>query len=358
MYVVILAGGAGTRFWPLSRKKHPKQLMSVFGGKSMLQRTVERVLPLHPKRILIITNTVQAKETAEQLEYLKHVPIDIIEEPVGRNTAPAIGLAAAIIARHDPDAIMAVLPADHYIVNEEEFRATILRAKGAALNGYLITLGITPDRPETGYGYIEAEMALRGDGPYPVTRFVEKPFFEKALEFLTAGNFFWNSGMFVWQVPVILNGIKAHMPELHGSLMKLDFSADVWELADLKPQIAAIYGEIKGESIDYGVMEKAKNVEVIPADFGWSDVGSWRALPEVIAPDGAGNVLIDAGEAVNIDSRGCLAYGGGKLVALVGVENLIIVNTGDALMVCAEERAQEVKKVVEELERKGLQEYL
>ncbi len=358
MYVVVLAGGSGTRFWPLSRKRNPKQLMSVFGGKSMLQRTVERVLPLKPKRVLVVTNALQAAETASQLAYLQGVKIDIIEEPVGRNTAPAIGLAAAIIARHDPDGIMAVLPADHYILNEEEFRATLLRGRETALKDYLVTLGITPDRPETGYGYIETEKELRGAGPYPVSRFVEKPFFEKALEFLTAGNFYWNSGMFIWRASVILDQISTHMPALTAALAKLEFSPDIWELADLKPQIGAIYAGISGESIDFGVMEKADKVMVVPADFGWSDVGSWSALPEVIPPDAANNVLIQTKESIAIDARDCLVYGGDRLVALVGVERLIIVNTDDALLVCAEERAQEVKKVVAELEQRGLAEYL
>ncbi|SNB44667.1 mannose-1-phosphate guanylyltransferase [Geobacter sp. DSM 9736] len=358
MYIVILAGGSGTRFWPLSRKKHPKQLMSVFGGKSMLQRTVERVLPLDPKRILVVTNALQARETAAQLEGVHGVPVDIIEEPVGRNTAPAIGLAAAIIGRHDTEAVMVVLPADHYILDEDKFRATIARARGTALNGYLVTLGITPDRPETGYGYIEADRKLRGEGPYPVVRFVEKPNLDRALQFLEAGNFYWNSGMFIWQVKVILEEIERHMPDLHAALAKLDFSRDVWELADLKPQIEAIYPDIRSESIDYGVMEKAQEVEVIPADFGWSDVGSWRALPEVIEPGETGNVVINAAGEVSVDSRNCLAYGGGKLVAFVGVEDLVVVDTDDAVMVCHAERAQDVKKVVEELERRGKSEYL
>jgi mannose-1-phosphate guanylyltransferase len=253
---------------------------------------------------------------------------------------------------------MTILPADHYIADEAEFRATILRAQQAAVNGPLITLGIKPDRPETGYGYIEADKKSGGEGPYPVARFVEKPSVEKALEFLASGNFYWNSGMFVWQVRVILREIERHMPELYTGLMKLNYSSDMGESADLTPQIAALYGEIKGESIDYGVMEKAGNVLVIPADFGWSDVGSWRAFPGIIRPDEAGNWIIDADDSVTIDSRGCLVYGGGKLVALVGVKNLIIVNTGDALMVCAEERAQEVKKVVEELEQRGMNDYL
>lgn len=358
MYIVILAGGSGTRFWPLSRKKHPKQLMSVFGGKSMLQRTVERVLPLKPKRILVVTNTVQARQTREQLQYLSGVPIDIIEEPIGRNTAPAIGLAAAVIGRHDADALMVVLPADHYITDEESFCATIGRARGAALNGFLVTLGITPDRPETGYGYIEADRRMRGEGPYPVVRFVEKPSLERALEFLESGNFYWNSGMFIWQVRVILEQMETHMPELYSSLEMLRFSDDIWELADLNPQIAVIYDTIRGESIDYGVMEKAKDVEVIPADFGWSDVGSWRALPEVLDADDDGNLIINANGSVSIDSRNCLAYGGGKMVAFVGVDDLIVVDTGDAVMVCKSDRAQDVKKVVEELERTGRVEYL
>jgi len=358
MYIVILAGGAGARFWPLSRRQHPKQLMSVFGGKSMLQRTVERVLPLRPERILVVTNARQSEETARQLEYLSAVPIAIIAEPVGRNTAPAIGLAAAVIARHDPAAVMMVLPADHYIVDEERFRATLLRAQEAAGQGSLVTLGIRPDRPETGYGYIEVGQCQGDEGPWPVKRFVEKPSLTKALEFLSARNFYWNSGMFVWQVRVILAEIEKHMPALHAGLMKLKFSAGDWNLADLSAQIASLYGAIESKSIDYGVMEKAAQGAVIPADFGWSDVGSWRALPEIIAPDGDGHLVINAPESINIASRDCLVYGGGKLIALVGVANLIIVNTEDALLVCAEDRAQEVKQVVKELERRGLTAYL
>lgn len=358
MYIVILAGGSGTRFWPLSRKKSPKQLMSVFGGKSMLQRTVERVLPLRPKRILVVTNALQAEETGRQLEYLHDVPIDIIAEPVGRNTAPAIGLAASIIAYHDPDGVMAVLPADHYIVNEEGFAQVLMQGKETALNGYLVTLGITPTRPETGYGYIEAESELRGGGPYPVKRFVEKPNREKALEFLAAGNFYWNSGMFVWQACAILDKINECMPQLAASLAKLVFSNEIWELNDLKPQIESIYGEIGGESIDFGVMEKADNVQVIPADFGWSDVGSWSAIPEVVDADATGHVVINAKEVVSVDAADCLVYGDNRLVALVGVNDLIVVNTADAMLVCAKERAQDVKKVVEELERRGMTEYL
>jgi mannose-1-phosphate guanylyltransferase len=359
MYAVILAGGSGTRFWPLSRKKSPKQLMSVFGGKSMLQRTIERVLPLRPKRVLVITNTIQAEESARQLkDYHNDCRIDIIEEPVGRNTAPAIGLAASIIARYDPDGVMLVLPADHYIVQEEKFRETVLTAREAALNGFLVTMGIVPTRPETGYGYIEAETEQRGAGPYPVRRFVEKPSLAKAAEFLSAGNFYWNSGMFVWRADVILDSLMAFMPELSAGLAGLTFSRDIWELADLRPQIETIYQTISGESIDFGVMEKADNVQVLPAEFGWSDVGSWSALPEVLAPDISGNVAISVREELFLDSEGCLLYGDGKLTALIGVKDLIVVNTPDALLVCHRDRAQDVKQIVAELEKKGLTEYL
>jgi len=357
MYIVILAGGSGTRFWPLSRKSTPKQLMSVFGGKSMLQRTVERVVPLHPKRIMVVTNALQAAETRRQLEYITGVPVDVIEEPVGRNTAPAIGLAASIIARFDPDGIMAVLPADHYILDEERFREILLKGRGVAQSGTLVTLGITPTRPETGYGYIEATEDCGGE-PAKVACFVEKPALERAMEFLATGRFYWNSGMFVWGACAILDQIRRFMPELSSALAKLTFEQDLWELSDLKPQITEIYSGLKGESIDFGVMEKAQNVQVIPASFGWSDVGSWSALPEVMEADGDGHVVINAQGSVTVAAEGCLAYGGGKMVAFVGVKDLIVVDTPDALLVCAKSSAQDVKKVVEELERRGLGEYL
>jgi mannose-1-phosphate guanylyltransferase len=358
MYVVILAGGSGTRFWPLSRKRTPKQLLSVFGGKSMLQRTVERTLPLSPKRIIIVTNALQARETAEQLEHLHDVPVDVVVEPVGRNTAPAIGLAASLIAQRDPRGTMVVLPADHYIRDEEEFCRNVWTARESALNGYLVTLGITPDRPETGYGYIEADREGRGGAPYPVSRFVEKPRLEKALEFLAAGNFYWNSGMFVWQAQVILDRIHQYMPALSTSLGKLRFSCDIWDLADMRPQIDALYAEIDSQSIDFGVMEKADNVLVVPVSFGWSDVGSWSAMQDVCEQDEHGNVFLDAPNPVVIDSCGCTVYGAGKQVALVGVRDLIAVETVDAVLVCHRDRAQDVKTVVELLERRGRQELL
>lgn len=358
MYVVIMAGGSGTRFWPLSRTRTPKQLMSVFGGKSMLQRTVERVLPLNPKRIMIVTNVEQAAETARQLAEYSQCPLDIVAEPVGRNTAPAIALAAAIISHHDPAATMLVLPADHYIRNESEFCRVATAAAEAAQTGALITLGIEPTRPETGYGYIEAAPAAAGSRTQPVKRFVEKPDLARALEFLEAGNFYWNSGMFIWTVAAIQGELARQMPELHAALESLQFSGDSWQLAALEAQIEGLYPALKGESIDYGVMERATAVNVIAANFGWSDVGSWSALPEVIPADTDGNVAINTDGLIAIDARDSLVYGGGKLTALIGVEQLIVVDTPDALLVCHNDRAQDVKKIVEKLQQQGLKGYL
>jgi mannose-1-phosphate guanylyltransferase len=358
MYVVILAGGSGTRFWPLSRASRPKQLISITGDRSMLQKTVERVLPLKPKRILVVTNVLQAAETRKQLSIYKKVHIDVIAEPVGRNTAPAIGLAAAIISSHDPAGLMVVLPADHYIRDEEAFRDTVIQASHSARNGYLMTLGIMPTRPETGYGYIDADMEMRGEGPFPVSRFVEKPTLEKALEYLDKGNFFWNSGMFIWRADVIMSEISRHMPALSASLAKISFNCDVWEISDLDDQIADVYEEVESVSIDYGVMEKSDKVQVVPVEMGWSDVGSWSALPEVADADEKGTVSVNVAGHVAIDSSNCLVYGDGRMVATVGVDNLIVVATQDALLICNRDRAQDVKKVVEELSAAGFKEFL
>lgn len=359
MYIVILAGGSGTRFWPLSRKARPKQLISITGGRTMLQRTVDRVLPLKPKRILIVTNQLQADETRQQLAGCRGVPIDVIAEPCARNTAPAIGLAATIIAAHDPAGVMAVLPADHFIRDEDALRETLLFASESARKGYLVTLGIMPSRPETGYGYIEADMELRGEGPYPVRRFVEKPPLEKALQYLDDGNYFWNSGMFIWRADTILSEIAAYLPPLSEALSGIGFTSDdVWELSDLDSQIQAVYPGLEGISIDYGVMERSNRVQIVPVEMGWSDVGSWSALPEVAEQDDSGSVCINAAGHVAVDSSDCLIFADGRMVATVGVRGLIVVSTADALLVCDRERAQDVKKVVDRLAQAGRKEYL
>ncbi len=352
MIIVILAGGSGTRFWPLSRLRHPKQLMSVLGGKSMLQRTVERVLPLAPERILVLTNRLQAEESAAQLAYITQVPVEVIAEPVGRNTAPAVGLAARLAL--SPDTVLAVLPADHVIPDQEEFCALLRRGAVTAGEGKLVTLGLVPTRPETGFGYIQVPVGSAGPGPFPVSRFVEKPDVKRAEQFMAAGNFYWNSGMFLWRADVILDELSRHMPELHGALAAMD----VQDGRVTQETLEVFYSGVKGESIDVGVMEKSARVSMIPASFGWSDVGSWSALPEVLEGDGNGNIFINASGMVATDAQGCLAYGGGKLVALLGVKDLIVVETSDALLVCPRDRAQEVKGIVAELEMRGLKEYL
>jgi mannose-1-phosphate guanylyltransferase len=336
----------------------PKQLIAIAGDRTMLQRTVERVLPLKPKRILIVTNLLQAAETRKQLAGYRGVPIDVIAEPCARNTAPAIGLAATIIAARDPDGVMAVLPADHFIRDEDALRETLLFASDSARKGYLITLGIMPSRPETGYGYIEADMEPRGEGPFPVRRFVEKPSLEKALQYIDDGNYFWNSGMFIWRADTILAEIAAFLPALSGALSGITFTGDVWELSDLDSQIEAVYADVEGISIDYAVMERSSRVQVVPVEMGWSDVGSWSALPEVAEPESEGTVCINANGHVSIDSSDCLIYSDGRMVATVGVRGLIVVSTPDALLVCDRERAQDVKLVVEELTRTGRKEYL
>lgn len=352
MIIVILAGGSGTRFWPLSRSRSPKQLMSVLGGKSMLQRTVERVLPLKPEMIMVITNRFQAEETAVQLAYISEVPVEIVAEPVGRNTASAVGLAARLASR--PEMVMAVLPADHVIPDQELFCDIIRRGAVAAGEGKLVTLGIKPVRPETGYGYIEVSAGSSGSGPFPVVRFVEKPHREKAEEFLAAGTFYWNSGMFLWRADVILEELRRFLPDIAAGLdavTVIDGQIDQNELEKF-------YGSVRSESIDFGVMEKSDRVAMIPASFNWSDVGSWSALPEVLEADASGNVIIHASDQVLIDAEGCLAYGGGKLIALLGVKDLVVVNTSDAILVCPRDRAQDVKAIVGTLEKRNLKEYL
>jgi len=257
---------------------------------------------------------------------------------------------------------MAVLPADHFIKNEKMLRDTLIFARESARNGFLVTLGILPSRPETGYGYIEAAMdadnAGSSQGPFPVKRFVEKPPLAEALRYLEEGNFFWNSGMFIWRADTILEEMGTFMPALHEKLARLLPAGAVWGNALLKEQITALYRDIESVSIDYGVMEKSSRVQMVPVEMGWSDVGSWSALPEVVEPDGDGTVCINAAGHVAVDSSDCLIYADGRMVATVGVHNVVIVSTPDAILVCDRERCQDVKKVVEQLGTAGLTDYL
>lgn len=354
LHIVILAGGSGTRFWPASRTSRPKQLIPLVGGDSMLVRTIERVLPLSPALVTIVTHTRQLEETLRQVApFAKTVPVECIAEPVGRNTAAAIAVAAARSAAIDPEAVMVVLPADHYIRDAAGLRQALKEGIAVANGGALVTLGITPTYPETGYGYIRSSGDPDCHGSYSVERFVEKPDAETAAAYLLSGDYVWNSGMFIWTVPAIRAALLAHMPGLSHAINSLPAESP----KQLSEALVGCYAQLESRSIDHGVMEYADQVRVIPVTVGWSDMGSWSALPELVAADQEGNHIDGPSTCVTIDSRDCIVAGGTVAVGLIGVNNLIVVSTDDALLVCERSRAQDVKKVVEQLQQQGKYEY-
>ena len=352
MHIVIMAGGRGTRFWPQSRIRTPKQLLNIVGEKTMLRQTFERVLPLaEPPYIWIVTNEEYREAVAEQLPEL---PVsNIIAEPLVRSTAPCIGLAALHIRQRDDDAVMAILPADHYITEEDVFRDCLTTGADMAVRDQaLMTIGIRPTSPETGYGYIQVGKALRGD-VHQVEMFTEKPDRATAEQFLSGGQHLWNSGMFVWTVSTILNNIERFCPELHDGLKTI---APHLGTANEEEEVRRVYESLPTVSIDYAVMEQADHVFVVKGGFGWSDVGSWSAVQNFWETDAHGNAV--RGRVIDIDSCGSIIEGGDKLVALVGVEDLIVIDTPDALLICRKDRDQDIKRVIEELERRGMKEYL
>jgi mannose-1-phosphate guanylyltransferase len=356
MFAVILAGGSGTRLWPLSRQSRPKQMLRLLGERTMFQLTVDRLLPMFkPEQILVVTGREHAEELMQQAPEIPRE--NFLVEPVGRNTAPAIGLAALHLRRRDPRACMAVLPADHYIRDEARFRAVLRAAFQVAERGFLVTLGIRPTYPATGFGYIErGELLGRFGGflAYRVRAFREKPDLATAERFVADGRHSWNSGMFIWRVDRILEEIARHMPELAAGLRELEGTLGTPEEGEV---LRRIWPGMPNTSIDYGVMEKAQEVAVIPAEFGWNDIGSWAALLDILAGDDQSNVILGA-EHLGLDTSGSLIFGNGRLVATLGVRDLIIVDTDDVLLVCHRERAQDVRLLVEALKREGRQEYL
>ncbi len=355
MYIVIMAGGKGTRFWPRSRAAMPKQLLDIISEKTMIQETVERVLPLVPAdNIFIVTNTEHAAQIAAQVPALPGA--NIIAEPAGRNTAPCICLAATRILGDGHDDVMIVLPADHYIHDEPKFRSCLQHAAEAAQAGEaLITIGIPPQSPETGYGYIQyGTDTLQGfTDVFKTERFHEKPDSKTAERFLQQGNFLWNSGMFIWKASVIMRELKQYMPEVYNQLAPLQ---GCWHMTGIDEKIAAAYAALPSQSIDYGVMEKAQRVYVIRGDFGWNDIGSWSAMHAVAAQDSNGNFI--RGDVLAFDTRDSLIYSPDRLVAIAGLNDVIVVQTGDALLVCSRAKAQDIKKIVDELERTGRKQYL
>jgi mannose-1-phosphate guanylyltransferase len=358
-YPVILAGGRGTRFWPLSRKKRAKQLLALDGQRTMLQQTVARLLPLASrKRFWIIANDDLRPAILKQLPKLPKA--QVLAEPVGRNTAPAIGLAAFLLLREHPDAVIGMFPSDHVIADEKRYRATIERGiEIAAAGKNIVVLGIRPNRPETGYGYIEAGRAF-GGGALRVRRFTEKPDSETAASFVAAGNYFWNSGMFLWGARTLTEALQEHLP---GTASLLEEIAAAFGTGKFAAVFRKLYPKCENISVDYAVLEprSAKgevggNIFCLPADFGWNDLGSWTALHEHhSAKDSApgGNIVRGAGMCL-LDAHGNYVHAPGKFVAAVGVSDLVVVETEDALLITTRQHAQDVGKVVKYLDEKKL----
>ncbi len=349
-FAVILAGGVGSRFWPLSRELEPKQFLNLHGKKTLLQQTIERVIPLVSGRgIYIISNQQYKFQIQKQISEYSIPDGHVILEPQGKNTAPAIGLAAEYLSLKNPEATMIVLPADHYIANNNKLLTYLQYAQRLAQKDYLVTIGITPDMPHTGYGYIKANLKSKDSGVYAyyVEKFAEKPNKKQAEKYLKAKCYFWNSGMFIWKAKVILGQIQKFLPELYKILQTINFSKGI---------DPAIWNKIKPISIDYGVLERSKEVVVIQGNgLGWNDLGSWAALSNIHPKDAAGNIM--QGDCIDIKSKNITVLGSNRLIATIGLNDLILVDTDDALLVCNRNRTEEVKSIVGKIKEKNRQEY-
>ncbi len=354
-YVAIMAGGIGSRFWPMSRVARPKQFIDVLGtGKTLLQATYERFLSVCPaENIYVVTNSDYRDLVAEQLPEL--APDQILAEPMRRNTAPCIAFAANMVAARDPEACMVIAPSDHLILNESDFRDIVNKAVvHAGLHDDLVTLGIRPTRPDTGYGYIQFEEE-GNNGVFPVKTFTEKPNLELAKTFMRSGDFLWNSGIFIWRVNTILEAFQQHLPEISEAFRELRPYAGQNGLEDY---VRKAYSVVTNISIDYGVLEKADNVMVIPASFGWSDLGTWGSLYERYHRDYLGNAA--HGKNIMIyDATNCMIVApDDKLVVLQGLDDYIVIDTPDALLVCQKEKEQFIRDMANDVKRKKGDRYL
>jgi len=354
-YALIMAGGIGTRLWPLSRRNRPKQSLKLVGERTMLQYAVGRIAPLFPpEQIFVVTSAEHVEPLAAQAPELPAE--NFIVEPEGRGTAPAIGLGAIHLRRQDPEAVMAVLTADHFIAEEARFRRALTAAGQMAAEGHLITLGIEPASPSTGYGYIKQGECLGevcGFKVFRVECFTEKPDLETATRMVESGSYSWNSGMFIWRAERILEEFRRQMPQFYAQLMRVERALGT---PAYQATLKRIWPRVAKQTIDYGVMERAEDVVVIPVDIGWSDVGSWGSLLALLPADEEGNILV--GPHVGLDTRDTLVFGQGRLIATIGLEGLVIVDTEDALLVCAREREQDVRDIVRRLEESGDTEWL
>lgn len=355
---VILSGGAGTRLWPVSREAHPKPFIKLADGNSLLQKTFLRAVALPGvESVLTVTNREHYFKTEDEycLCGVGNLTHDYILEPFGRNTAAAIAAAALVVVeQHGPDACLLVLAADHVITEQDKFRAAVVSAQAAALQGALVTFGIQPTSPETGFGYIETESAetILGQAQ-AVKRFVEKPSLEVAQQYLAAGNFYWNSGMFCFTAGTVLTELERHTPEVLNAVrqsLAAGRRAAGARLSTLEPDAEA-FAAVPNISIDYALMEKSANVQVVPCAIGWSDIGSWSALAELEQADAQGNRIV--GEALLQDVENCYIQSPERVVGAVGITDLIVVDTPDALLVAHKDRAQDVRKIVDQLKAAG-----
>lgn len=341
-YAIILAGGIGSRFWPLSRKSFPKQFLKVTEEGSFLRATIKRILPVFPvKNIYIVTNQLYLKQIKNQLNGFKIPEENIILEPKALNTLPAISLCAQLINHKNSQANLLVLPSDHYIKEKRKFNQIVLKALNLAKENYLCLIGIKPDSPSLGYGYIQAGKKIDEDIFY-VKHFKEKPKFPKAKKLFRKRDIFWNSGIFCFRAEAILKEIKIYTPKLYHQIIKIHNKKD----------IKNIWPRIRPISIDYGLLEKSKNLVMITAQLSWRDIGSWDAFCKILPRDRDDNIFVS--DALNLDSKNILVYAQktGRLIATVGLKNLIIIDTADALLVCEKGKAQEIKKIVEILKKK------